>query len=426
MTNRKALAGLALAAVLALTGCLAVKQNNAGNVDGSSGTTQEQSVSESLLPLPAETQESEKDADPLEKKIDGMTLDNKIGQMLIVGFEGYEADDRVKKLLESWHAGGVILFGRNIKSSGQLLSLVNSLKKANRKNMEPLFISVDEEGGRISRMPSELRKLPGNRTIGEINDGSFAYEIGSILAEEIKSFGFNMNFAPVLDVDSNPQNPVIGDRSFGADAHLVGRLGVQTMAGMRDGGVIPVVKHFPGHGDTSVDSHVGLPVVNYDMNRLNKLELAPFKAAIGSGADAVMAAHILMKKIDPEYPASMSKAVITDILRGQLGFEGVVITDDMTMGAVTKNYDIGEAAVRSVNAGCDILLVCHGENNILRVMEALKKAVGEGVITEDRINESVYRILALKSKYGLSDHSVSTADIDKINEKIDKLRYYKE
>ncbi|WML37863.1 glycoside hydrolase family 3 N-terminal domain-containing protein [Clostridium sp. OS1-26] len=224
-----------------------------------------------------------------------------------------------------------------------------------------------------------------------------------------------------IDIDPNPNNPVIGDRSFGSNAQIVSKLGVQTMKGIQAGGVIPVVKHFPGHGDTSVDSHVGLPAVSNDLNRLKSFELIPFEAAINNGADSVMVAHILLYKIDPAYPASLSKTIITDILRGQLGFMGVVITDDMTMGAIVKYYDISNAAVRSVNAGSDIVLVAHGYDYEEKVINALINAARNGTISMERINESVYRILKLKQKYNLNDATINSIDVNKINNDIQAI-----
>ena len=369
-------------------------------------------------PSQEEIQQPKKEIDPVEEQVKNMTLEEKIGQMVIIGLDGYTMDDNTRKMIEDNRVGGFILFGENVKSSDQLLALVNSLKSTNSKNKLPLFISVDQEGGRVNRMPGEFKNFPANQTIGKVNNGDFSYEIGSILGEEIKALGFNMDFAPVLDINSNPKNLVIGDRSFGTNAEVVSNLGIKTMKGIQTSGVIPVVKHFPGHGDTSVDSHIGLPSVDNDMNRLKSFELVPFNDAIKNGADAVMVAHILLNKIDSQNPASLSKTIITDILRNQLNFNGVVITDDMTMGAIVKNYTISDAAIKSVNAGSDIVLVCHGYDNEVAVITALKKAVEDGTISEERINESIYRILKLKDKYKLKDSTLSLIDVEKINSKI--------
>lgn len=356
--------------------------------------------------------------DLLKEEIKTMTLDEKIGQMLIVGLDGYILDDDIKRMIEDYYVGGIILFSRNVKNPNQLLGLMNSLKAANSKNNIPLFLSVDEEGGRVSRMPEEFIDIPSNRIIGQKNNDEFAYKIGRVIAEEIKSFGFNMNFAPVLDIDSNPHNPVIGDRSFGANKDIVGRLGVKTMKGLKSQEVIAVVKHFPGHGDTSVDSHIGLPKVDKDLNGLSQFEILPFKKAIENNVDAVMVAHILFSKIDSKNPATLSKLIVTDVLRKDLNFDGIVITDDMTMGAIIENYDIGNAAVKAVEAGSDIILVSHGYENKIKVLKDLKNAVGNERIPMERIDESVYRILKLKRKYKLKDDEIDAIDVEDINRKI--------
>jgi beta-N-acetylhexosaminidase len=217
---------------------------------------------------------------------------------------------------------------------------------------------------------------------------------------------------------------VIGDRSFGSKADVVSKLGIQTMKGIQSQNIISVVKHFPGHGDTSVDSHIGLPTVNNDLDRLNSFELIPFAEVIKSGADAIMIAHIQLPKIDPNHPASFSQIIISDVLRKNMKFDGVVITDDMTMGAIVNNYDIGEAAVKSIQAGSDIILVCHDFAKQEAVIKAIQMAAENGVIAPERIDQSVYRILKLKQKYGLTDAIVPGADphmIESINNKIKEI-----
>lgn len=359
-----------------------------------------------------------KEVDYIKDKINNMSLDQKIGQLLIGGFDGYTVDSNTEKLIKENYLGGFILFQRNVKDSNQLLELTNTLKAINKENIVPLFISVDEEGGTVTRMPDEIKKLPSNYSIGKINDEDFSYNIGKTLGRELNAFGLNMNYAPVLDINSNPNNPVIGIRSFGDNKDVVTRLGIKTMEGIKSQNVIPVIKHFPGHGDTSVDSHIGLPVVNYDLKRLNDFELVPFKYAITAGADVVMTAHILLPKLDSKYPATLSHNIINDLLRKDIGFDGVVITDDITMGAILKNYDIGDAAIKAINAGADIILVSHKYENIQKVISSIKEAVLNKTITEDRINESVYRILSLKEKYKLTDNTINSVDVNEINKLI--------
>lgn len=359
--------------------------------------------------------------DPIKENIKTMTLEEKIGQMVIVGLDSYNVDENTVDMIQNKKVGGFILFKKNVKDTGQLLNLVNSLKENNSNNNIPLFISIDEEGGKVSRVPDEFKNLPTNREIGKLNNKDYSYEIGNVLAMQLNAFGINMDFAPVLDVNTNPNNPVIGNRSFGSDPNTVSDLGIATMKGIKNKGVIPVVKHFPGHGDTSVDSHIGLPSIDNDLDRLKEVELVPFKNAIKNEADVVMVAHILMTKLDSNYPASMSKNVISDILRDDLNFDGVVITDDMTMGAILKNYSINDAAIKSVNAGSDIILVCHNNDNQINAINSLIQAVKDGEIPEERINESVYRILKLKDKYNINGEIINSVDVDNINYNINKV-----
>jgi beta-N-acetylhexosaminidase len=383
----------------------------------------ENSDSTTILPKitpPGINNISTQEDDPIMEKVNGMTLDEKVGQLVIVGFDGKTADKDVKNLIEKYHAGGVILFKKNIKSVSETVALINSIKEINAVNKLPIFVSVDEEGGRISRMPDELKKIPSSQDIGKKNDEAFSYGIGGAIGNMVGQMGFNMDFAPVLDINSNPRNKVIGDRALGIDPDTVKRLGISTMKGLQSQNIIPVVKHFPGHGDTLLDSHVSLPVINYDMERLQSFEFIPFIHAIQNDADAVMVAHILMKKIDAGYPASMSQKIVTNILRENMGFKGVVMTDDLTMGAIEKNYEIENAAVKSVNAGCDTLLVCHGYDKQVRVIDALKAAAVKGTISKRRLNESVYRIIKLKEKYGLTDDIKDNVDIRAINDEIER------
>lgn len=399
--------------LILLLGCSKMDKGNNSIEDGLPKTEDGQNKEDNKAPI--------EKVDPIEEQIKEMSIEEKIGQMVTAGVEGYTLDENSIKLIEEHHVGGIIIFGKNVENSNQLLSLIDSIKEVNSKNRIPLFISVDEEGGRVSRMPKEIKKLPTNRRIGQMNNKELSYKIGTILAEELNMFGFNMDFAPVLDINSNPKNPVIGDRAFGAELEIVRDLGIETMKGIQSGGIISVIKHFPGHGDTSVDSHIGLPTVEHDIERLNSLELVPFRDAIKDGADTVMVAHILLSKIDPDYPSSLSKTVITGILREKLGFKGVVISDDMTMGAIVENYEIGNAAIKAINAGSDIVLVAHGYDNSLAVINSIKEAVTNGIISEERLNESVYRILSLKQKYNITDDIKDSIDIEGINNSIQEI-----
>ncbi len=347
--------------------------------------------------------------------------------MILAGIDGTSIDQATRTMIAKQHIGGIILFKDNFSGLSGSVRLVNSLKKENIGNPVPLFISVDQEGGKVSRLPKDFVAIPDNAKVGRTGDAALAKEMGALLAQELRIMGFNVDFAPVLDINSNPNNPVIGTRSFGNNAELVTSMGIAEMKGLREGGVIPVVKHFPGHGDTSVDSHLDLPVVRKTTKQLEAFEWIPFKAAVEEKAEAVMVAHILFPEIDPEAPASFSKVIIGEQLRGTLGYDGVVITDDMTMGAIADHYGIADAAVLSVEAGSDILLVAHGYDTAKKVYDKLLASVKSGRIEESRIDESIRRILKLKQKYQLSDDPVPipTADDlpnDAIRAWLDKLK----
>ncbi len=415
MTNRNLLA-LILLIVFTLTGCqtAAVPAPAPEAAPTAAVPSPESTPTPALTPVP--------EPDPLAEQLAAMTVEEKVGQLLIGGFEGTEIGDQATRLVQEYQVGGLILYGRNIAGAGQLVTLTNGLKALNGDGI-PLFLSIDQEGGGVDRMPPEVRRTPGAYCVGQTGSVPAAQSYGDVLAAECAAFGLNLDFAPVLDVWSNPGNTVIGQRAFSADARTVAGLGPAAARRMMDQGVIPAVKHFPGHGDTAVDSHVGLPVVDKSPEELEETELIPFRAAIQSaGTDgqvpAVMVAHILLTQLDPERPASLSPAVVTGLLREELGFAGAVLTDDLTMGAVTQSYGLGEAAVLAVEAGCDILLVCHGQDSVPAVRTALLEAVASGRITAERLDESVYRILRLKTEYALTNEPVSPPDLEALNAQI--------
>ena len=359
--------------------------------------------------------------DVIQQKLDNMTLDEKIGQMITIGIDGYSVDDTAKQLITDKKVGGVILFKNNISNSNQLLQLINDIKGINSTNKIPIFISVDQEGGRVNRLPSEIKSLPSNEVVGNKNDNKLAYDIGKNIGYALGSFGFNMDFAPVLDVNSNPNNTVIGDRSFSNDKDKVASLGASEINGFKDSNIISVAKHFPGHGDTATDSHYALPIINKTLDELKSVEFVPFKKAIEEKVPAIMVSHILMPQIDSDNSASMSKTIITDILRKDLKFHGLIVTDDMTMGAVTNELDITTACINSINAGADLLLVCHGYDNEINVINAIKDSINNEIISIDTINKSVYRILSLKENYKITDEKIKEVDINTINTKFEDI-----
>lgn len=351
--------------------------------------------------------------------VSDLTLEEKVGQMIFAGIKGTNITNETKKIISTDQVGGIILFKNNLRSANQSVALLNAIKEENTKNKVPLFLGVDEEGGRISRLP-ELTKLPTNEDLGKRNDASLSYDIGKLLGKELSAFGFNLDFAPVLDINSNPDNPIIGDRAFGTDAEIVSELGLQTMKGIQSEQVISVVKHFPGHGDTAVDSHKELPIIQKSLKDLQALELIPFSRAVEKGAEVIMVGHILLPKIDSTYPASISKEIITDVLRGQLNYEGIIITDDMTMKAILNTFEISEAAVSAVKAGNDIVLVAHDYANVKKAKDAILQAIESGEITEQRIDESVKRILSIKKKYNLTNNQLNGVNIQELNKSINE------
>ncbi|WP_208588971.1 beta-N-acetylhexosaminidase [Gracilibacillus suaedae] len=352
--------------------------------------------------------------------MDAMTIPEKIGQLMMIGLESTSIDQQVKHYLSNKKVGGFILLQKNIKNTQQTIDLINDLKQAN-DNQIPLFLGIDEEGGRITRLPEEVMATPSNQAIGKKNDRDLSNQIGKLLAKKVKGYGFNINFAPVLDVNSNPNNPIIGDRSFGDKPELVSRMAIALMQGLSDENVIPVGKHFPGHGDTDVDSHIDLPLLDHSIERLRQVELRPFQQAIKHDAEAIMIGHLMVPSIDPDNPATLSAEIIQGVLRNELGFDGLVISDDLTMGAILKNYEIGDAAVQAIQAGTDLLLICHGYEQIDAVFTAIEDAVVNGRISMKRLDDSVTRVVQLKKQYGITDEKIESMDVEQLNREIKEI-----
>lgn len=361
------------------------------------------------------------ETDVIQDRLDAMSLEEKIGQLLIVGFEDTVVNDTTKRMIEEYKIGGFILFARNIIDENQLLNLINDLKALNSENSTPLFISIDEEGGKVSRLPKAYKRLPESKVLGDINNPDVSYEYGQLLGNRLNTVGINLNFAPVLDINSNPKNPVIGNRSFGSTTEVVIKNGISVLKGLESTGVIPSVKHFPGHGDTSLDSHVNLPIVNKTLDELESLELQPFKSAIKEEVDMIMVAHILFPGLDNIYPSTMSKIILTDLLRVDLGYNGVVISDDMTMGAIIENYTLEEASLKFLKSGGDIALICHGQDNPISVINFIKDNIKNGEITVEEIDDKVYRILSLKNKYKLEDRIIESINLQELNKDTEEL-----
>jgi len=331
-----------------------------------------------------------------------MDLRKQIGQMFFIGFEGRSLTPELRELIEKFHIGGIIFFSRNIDDVFQLGELIYEIQRlaCKKKDGIPLFIGIDQEGGRVARIKEPLTVFPCARVLGRSRSAELAYKQGMIQALELKALGFNINFAPVLDVDTNLENPIIGDRSFSDDPKLVSMMGCSVIKGLQENGVIACGKHFPGHGDTSIDSHLDLPVLNHGVERLRRLELVPFEAAIKEKVESIMIAHIHFPKIDKErIPATFSKEIIREILRGKLGFKGIIFSDDLEMKAIENNFTIEDAAVRGIKAGIDIILICHSYEKQVRALDAIFEHVEKEEIPRVLIQEANKRILDLKKRY---------------------------
>ena len=326
-----------------------------------------------------------------------MDLKERVGQLLMVGIDGLTPSKETLTLIKKYKVGGIILFKRNINSLPQLVKLTHELQK--EASGTPLFIGIDQEGGRVSRLSEEFTIFPPMAVVGNHDSAPLAYSVGEVTARELRSVGINLNFAPVLDIDSNKKNPIIGDRAFGESPGLVSKLGLAVIMGHQDNGVIACGKHFPGHGDTSTDSHRILPIVDHSLERLLEFELRPFQHAVANRLEALMTAHVRFSQIDSEKPASLSKKIVTSILREGMNYEGLVVSDDLEMKAVLDHYTVKEAAVKAILAGSDIVLVCHQFELQAQAYEGLLNACGKGTISEKRLEQSLNRILKIKEKY---------------------------
>ncbi|PJN62037.1 putative lipoprotein YbbD precursor [Paenibacillus sp. GM1FR] len=335
------------------------------------------------------------------KPLNDLTLEQKVGQLLMCGFHGQHADEQVTRLIRDYHVGGVIYFRRNVESIDQLTRLSAELQDiAAEVGALPLMISVDQEGGMVARIDKEgMTQVPGNMALGATGNPEYTLECAQILGRELKNIGIDMNLAPVVDVNNNPLNPVIGVRSYGEHAESVATHGVAAITGYQSQGIAATAKHFPGHGDTAVDSHLGMVTVPHDRNRLEQMELLPFRKAIEAGVDAIMTAHVMFPSIEPEpIPATLSHKVLTGLLREEMGFEGIIITDCLEMHAISKPYGVAEAAVRAVEAGADLILVSHTLQDQVAALEAIVEAVRTGRVSEEVIHQALERIMTWKKK----------------------------
>jgi len=331
-----------------------------------------------------------------------MTLHEKIAQMVISSSEGFNYDEssnefqRLKKLVTEEKIGGIIFFRGNSLEQAKLTNRLQSVSSV------PLLISADYERGTNMRL-LDGSLFPNNMALGATRNPLFAYRMGFLIAKECRTIGVHQNYSPVLDVNNNPDNPIINVRSFGENPQLVSDMGIQMIKGLQDGGVISTAKHFPGHGDTDIDSHNDLPVINFDMARLNEVELVPFRSAIEQGVKSIMIAHLSFPELekDKRIPASLSAKIVNDLLIAQMNFNGLIVTDALNMSGVTKNFSTEDIAIRCVEAGIDLILMPEDE---ARAIDAIEKEVIAGKITEERIDISCRKILENKIQLNLFEN----------------------
>ncbi|MFB6073702.1 MAG: beta-N-acetylhexosaminidase [Haloarculaceae archaeon] len=339
-----------------------------------------------------------------------MDLERKVGQLFVMGFDGHEPTDEIRDLITDRELGNVIYFSRNVDTPAQVAATTRELQDLARESGPgiPLFVAADQEGGVVSRTDWGTEQ-PAQMTMGAAGDADLVRAAGAAVGAELSAVGVNFDLTPVLDVNNNPDNPVIGVRSFGEDPDLVGDLGAAMTEGMQAEGVLACGKHFPGHGDTGTDSHHELPVVGHDRERLDAVEFAPFRRAIDAGIDSIMTTHVSFPAItgDDATPATVSRAVQTDLLREAFGFDGLLATDGMEMDAIAGDMGTPEGCVRALAAGCDLLLVCHTPEVQHASIDAVLEAVRSGRIEEARVDDAVERILAAKREYVLGTEAAS-------------------
>jgi beta-N-acetylhexosaminidase len=331
------------------------------------------------------------------------TLSELAHRLLIVGFEGHTAPSTALDLIRGG-VGGVILFARNVSSPEQVAELNRSLKEA--AGSRPLLSSVDQEGGRVARLRAPWTEWPAMREVGLRGDPALVEELGRALGSELKSCGFDLDYAPVLDVDSNPANPIIGDRSFGTTAAVVQELGIALVRGLQAVGVAACGKHFPGHGDTAQDSHLTLPRLPYGLERLRETELPPFRAAIAADVACIMTAHVVFEALDPDLPATMSSRAIDGLLRRELGYQGAVLSDDLEMKAVHERFDMAEVVEKALNAGVDAFLACRSVMLQHEVIGHIVRGVEAGRIPRARVEEAAARVERLAARYSCTADSI--------------------
>ena len=355
------------------------------------------------------------------KKIEELTLEEKVGQLFMVGLQENK-EKKIKELIEKQKIGGVIVYRKNYTNYEEMIKLINSIKDMNKiENSIPIFISIDQEGGRVNRMPDEILNLKSATKYANTKDVKIVRQSGSIIAKMLKESGISMDYAPTLDIRRFKENHAIGDRCYGDNKEDVSQYGIEVMKQMQENGVIPVIKHFPGHGSTIKDSHLRIPLINQSIENLEKDDMVPFEEAIKKGAEAIMVGHLVIEDVDKKYPASLSEKIIKKYLIEKYNYKGLIITDDLKMMSIQLHYNMREAVTKAIEAGNDIIMIGLPYTKVKRLVKYIIWKVKHGKISEERINSSLEKIIKMKEKYNVTDNKVEGINIEEINKEIEEL-----
>ena len=323
---------------------------------------------------------------------------DKMGQLMVMGLRDKTLLPDEAEFIVKNNVGGVILFSRNVESPQQISELCRSIQALRHKQRDklPLFISIDMEGGRVARLKDPFTIWPPMSKIGDADSTSLAFKFGMAMGQELRAVGINLDYAPCVDVFTNPKNTIIGDRAFSTDPEQVAKMASAVVRGFIKSGIIPCAKHFPGHGHTIIDSHLDLPVEDADIERLRTVEIVPFKKVFRSRIDLVMTAHIKFPKVDPEWPVTLSEKFLKGILREELRYKNLIMSDDLDMNALANNYPVEQIPVLALKAGCDMILYCNNFDHPQVALDSVSKALKDGVLKAADIDESYKRVVALK------------------------------
>lgn len=356
-------------------------------------------------------------------EIKELSIQEKIGQMIIIGMDTNYITERIKDMITKYKIGGIILYRKNFTTYQEMLVLIRQLKELNKENKIPLWITIDQEGGRVNRMPKEILNLPSANTIATKGGIEEVEKSGEIIGKILKKSGYHLDFAPILDIKRFENNHPIGDRCYGENKEEVAKYGIAFMKKLQEQGIISVIKHFPGHGATNQDSHYFLPIIKEKMNYIEKEDMYPFEQAIKNGAEAILVGHLLIKNVTGMYPASLSKKFIGKYLRKKYRYNGLIITDDLKMRAIKFIYGFDLAVRKAFEAGNDVIMFRFRKEEEKQIIKKIIHLVEEGKIKESRINRSVRRIIKAKQKYEISDEAeIKGIDINEINNEIRRIR----